>query len=72
MRNDQIVRVVTSLSVALMYSSHVAFNGSGPIPVPLMANQSPLVVGVATQLMLAFPELLDRLPYGPNREDTKA
>jgi len=72
MRDDQIVRVATSLSVALMYASHVAFNGSGPISVPFMANQSPLVVGVATQLMLAFPELLDRLPYGRNREDTKS
>lgn len=67
MRDDQLVRVAASFSVALIFASHVAFNGSGPVKVWLMPNQSPLFLALATQLMLAFPELLDRLPFGPNR-----
>ena len=69
MRNDQLVRVAVSFSVALIFSSHVAFNGSGPVKVWLMPDQSPLFLALLTQLMLAFPELLDRVPFGPNRSE---
>jgi len=72
MRDDQIVRVAASFSVALIFASHVAFNGSAPVKVWLLADQSPLFLALATQMLLAFPELIDRLPFGPTRSKDKS
>lgn len=69
MRDDQLVRVAASLSLAGIYTAHVAFNGGGPVKVWMLADQSPLFITVVAQLTLAFPELIDRLPFGPNRSD---
>lgn len=69
MKDDQIVRIAAAVSLAGIYIGHVAFNGSGPVQTPT-GRMSPFFLAVSGELILAFPELLDRLPFGPTRKQS--
>lgn len=67
MKDDQVVRIAAAFSIAIIYASHTAFNGSGPVAVGPIGTMHPFVITVFAELALAFPELIDRLPFGPTR-----
>ena len=68
MRDDQIVRVAVAVCLVPIYYIHVAENGGGPVSI--LGWEVKAFTAIALfELTLAFPELLDRMPYGKNRTE---
>jgi hypothetical protein len=67
MQDDQIVRVFSGVFVTIAYTARLIVHGNGPVGfVGYQANS--FVVVAAILLLLAVPETLDRLPFGPTRK----
>jgi len=69
MKNDQIVRVVAIGAYVTSLGVFYGLNGSGPVMVPFFGATSPFGLVVILSMVTAFPELLDRLPMGPTRQE---
>jgi len=67
MKGDQIVRGVSAVCLVGLYGLNVALNGNGPVSLLGMGEVSRFTLVALFLLTLAFPELLDRLPFGPTR-----
>jgi len=64
LKEDQIVRIVCGLFVTFAYCSRLYLHGNGPVGfVGYQANS--FVVVTVILLLLAVPETIDRLPFGP-------
>lgn len=71
MKHDQMVRIAGILSLPLIYAAHVGLNGSGPIKTGIAGEMSPFALVVVAVVILALPEVLDRMPFGPTRAPPK-
>lgn len=69
MKDDQIVRIVVAVCLVAGYFIHVAVNGGDQISLFVVGEVEPFSFLCLIELTLAFPELLDRLPFGPTRKN---
>lgn len=69
MKNDQVVRSIGVVAVVALYGVFLTMNGSGVIRDGTLGigPVHPFVATLATILLLALPELIHSLPFGPNR-----
>lgn len=68
MKDDQIVRIACALSLIPIYYIHVGVNGGEAVHLFGVGTVQPFTFVATFELMLAFPELVDRLPFGPSKE----
>lgn len=68
MKDDQLVRCVAAVCIVVAYSANAGLNGNHPVSLWGLGEIEPFSLTALVLLMLAFPELLDRLPVGPTRE----
>lgn len=68
MRGDQYIRGVGILVVAGMYTARLATVGNGTVDV-FGYQAAPYAVALVTIVLLALPETIDKLPFGPTREN---
>jgi len=70
MKNDQVVRAVGIVAVVGVYAVFLALNGSGVIESGTLVGGPlhPFVATLAVILLLALPELIHSLPFGPTRK----
>lgn len=67
MKNDQLIRGVGILAVVVIVVARILAVGNGPIT--LFGYQAaPTALGVVVVLVLALPETIDMLPFGPKRK----
>lgn len=62
MRDDQIVRIAVALSIAVGYAARTISVGHGEVMFAGLET-SALVAFCVFELAIAFPEVIDRLPY---------
>lgn len=67
MKDDQIIRGAGMVAVVVAYGLFVALNGKHTLVV-LNYELSPLVGVFGSIIVLALPETIDTLPFGPTRE----
>ena len=63
---SQFLRALCALGVLLAYVARVALVGNGMISA-MGFELNPFVVTAVVLLILALPETLDHLPFGPSR-----
>lgn len=68
MKDDQIVRIVVAVCLVAAYFIHVHVNGGESVRLIGVGEMEPFTFVAFFELTLAFPELLDRLPFGPTRD----
>lgn len=70
MKTDQIVRGVGMGALVLLYVVYLGLNGMGTIATGLLGlgTVHPLALAMVFVLVLAFPELIHALPFGPTRK----
>lgn len=68
MKDDQIVRIVVAVCLVGAYYIHVGVNGGGSVSLFGFGPLKPFPFVAFFELVLAFPELVDRLPFGPTRK----
>jgi hypothetical protein len=68
-KGDQVVRIAAAVCVVGVYLGFVGLNGHRPIDVGFVGTMDPFALVILAELTLAFPELLDRLPFGPTRKN---
>lgn len=66
MRGDQKIRAVGIVSLAAVYSVRTVAVGDGAIPF-LSYHISAFGLVVIAAVLMALPETLDMLPFGPSR-----
>jgi hypothetical protein len=69
MRQDQLLRAVGMLCSVMAYGLFVGLNGGHTLMV-LGYRSSPLAAVFLTVVVLALPETIEMLPFGPTRDDT--
>jgi hypothetical protein len=67
MQDDQVVRVFSGIFVTSAYLGRLLVHGNGPVGFFGYQANSFVVVSLIL-LLLAVPETLDRLPFGPTRK----
>jgi hypothetical protein len=69
MENDQVVRSVAAVAIAIVYAAHAVAIGNGAITtaLPVVMSVHPFVLTVAAEVGLAFPEVIERTPLLPSR-----
>lgn len=67
MKGDQVVRGIVAASTVTTYGLFVGLNGTGPVEFPYLGQWDPFAAVLCLLMLLAFPELIDRLPFGPTR-----
>jgi len=72
LKGDQIVRGVTAVCLVAVYGLNVGFNGNGAVDLGVIGSFKPFGLVCLFLLTLAFPELLDRLPYGPSKSSSRS
>lgn len=65
MKEDQIVRIACGAFATVAYTARLVTYGNGPISIFGYEPNSFAAVLIVF-VILAFPETLDRLPFGPN------
>jgi hypothetical protein len=70
MRGDQQIRAVGIMAATLGYSVHTAVVGNGGIPF-LGYDISAFGLLVISVILMALPETIDMLPFGPRRTNVK-
>lgn len=68
MRQDQYLRLAGIVAVVIIYVARLAFVGNGQISA-LGYSISPFAVVAGALVVLALPETIEKLPFGPNRSD---
>lgn len=66
MRDDQLIRAVGILVAGGGYTVRSIFIGNGTIPF-LGFNITPFGLLMAAVVLMALPETIDMLPFGPTR-----
>lgn len=64
---DQVVRIACGLFVTASYSGRLVVHGNGPVQI-LGYDPNSYVVTVVVLLILAVPEIVDRVPLGPSKK----
>jgi len=67
MKADQWLRVIGIVATVAAYLGRLFLGGNGPI-VFFGYETAPLAVVAIVVFLLAAPETVDRLPFGPSRE----
>lgn len=68
MKDDQIVRIAVAVCLVAAYFIHVYINGGEAVRIVGLGEMQPFTLVALFELTLAFPELLDRMPFGPTRD----
>lgn len=70
MKTDQVVRSVAAIGAVATYGLFLGLNGQGPIMsgVPGLGTIHPFALVILALIILALPEVLDRVPVGPTRD----
>lgn len=68
MRDDQVVRIAVALSIAIGYAARTLAGFNGTVTTAGLET-SALVVFCTFELAIAFPEVIDRLPYLKSNND---
>jgi hypothetical protein len=68
MKNDQIIRAVAAVTVLGAYFVHVGINGGERVNLMLLGTWHPFPITILTILVIAVPEVIDRLPVLPSRK----
>lgn len=67
MKNDQIVRITSGILGTVAYLGRLAFVGNGTIDV-FGYHSNPFAFLVIALVVLALPETIDMLPFGPSKK----
>lgn len=68
MKDDQIVRATSAVATVASYGFYVGLNGTGDVMAGFLGTFNPFTAVLGVLLLLAFPELIDRFPVGPQRK----
>lgn len=68
MNSAPVVRCVVAVCMVLAYIANAGLNGNHPVTLWGVGEVEPFSLTALVLLVLAFPELLDRFPWGPTRE----
>jgi hypothetical protein len=67
MKDDQLIRGVGILGVVVVLVTRLVTIGNGAVT--LFGYQAaPFALGVVAIILLALPETIDKLPFGPTRK----
>lgn len=66
MKDDQLIRGVGIIAVVIVLVTRLVVIGNGPVS--LFGYQAaPFALGIVAIILLALPETIDKLPFGPTR-----
>jgi len=68
MKQDQVIRAVAAVAVVAVYGIHVGVNGGESVTVWGTGPYHPFAVTLAVLVVIAVPEIIDRIPFGPTRK----
>lgn len=68
MKDDQLIRTVGVVCLSGVLGTRLAVIGNGPIPF-FGFEVTPFGLTVIAVIVLALPETIDMLPFGPSRSD---
>jgi hypothetical protein len=68
MKDDQIIRAVGCVCIVAAYAVHEIYNGGGPVSLGALGTYSDYGFTIGSVVIIALPEIIDRLPVGPTRK----
>ena len=66
MRSDELLRITALGLITIAYLGRLFAVGNGPVTI-LQYEINPFALAVVGIVVLAMPEIIDRVPFGPSR-----